>query len=358
MSLCRSLFAGLVILCSSAAVQAANLLIDLGNGNFVPYQISTARDVSIAPGTGNITLRLQASSGTAGDGWCPNSGPPGAPTVNFTINNTVITEGGSVTATWSTANATSCTSTGSTLPGSVTNWTTNLPTASTGLVLTMATQGTYVFRLSCVGVGGTTTESRTVTVNQAGGGLPNCVGVTPISGTSRRTNFTNSSNIRNEGNTEFPVNSNISILNYSPLWTAHSPSLTFFPSRNGTGGVPLLTREYAAMEFNTGTAVGPSTPWGNRNYGGLLWTASQTNTGGIAMVAISECPGDFTQKLPSQTGCVGAGVSSSINFQIGTGTTRCPLQLNKTYYLNIGFFDTAGNDTCGNSLCHFFGTPD
>lgn len=355
MSLCRSLFAGLVILCSSAAVQAANLLIDLGNGNFVPYQISTARDVSIAPGTGNITLRLQPSSGTAGDGWCPTTGGPVAPTVNFNVSTTTITTGGSVTASWSTVGATSCTSAGSTLPGSVSNWTTSLPTASSGLVLTMATAGNYVFQLSCTGAGGTTTSSRTVTVNDPGPTA--CTGVTPIQGTSRKLNFTNSTNIRNEGNTEFPLNSNVSIANYSPVWTAHS-SLTFFPSRNGTGGVPLLSGEYAAMEFNTGTATGTGTPWGNRNYGGLLWTASQTNTGGIAMVAISECPGDFTQRLPSPTGCVGAGVSSSINFQIGTGTTRCPLQLNKTYYLNIGFFDTAGNNTCGNSLCHFFGTPD
>lgn len=355
MILCRSLLAGLFILCSSAATQAANLLLDLGNGNLVPYQISTARDVSIAPGTGNITLRLQASSGTAGDGWCPTTGGgPSAPTVTFNVNTSSITTGGQVTATWSTSNAVSCASTGSTLPGTVSNWTSVLPTSSTGLVMTLNTDGTYLFALSCTGAGGTTTVTRQVSVSPPVS--TTCTGVNPIAGTVRKLSFVNSGAIRGEGNTELPNGGLISMTNYSPVWGG-TEAAPIFPSRNGTGGVPLSGNEYAAMQFSTGASTATGTPWGGADFGGLIWATAQQNGGGTAMVAISECPGDFTQRLPATFGCLAIGVGSSINFKIGSSSSRCALQLNKTYYLNIGFFDQTGANTCGNATCHFFGQP-
>ena len=107
------------------------------------------------------------------------------------------------------------------------------------------------------------------------------------------------------------------------------------------------------MAFNTGTATGAGTPWGGTAYGSLLWTSAQQNGGGGARVAISECPGDFTQRVPHATKCLGEGVSGSIGFIIGTTGTRCPLELN----LNVGFFTSTGTSTCSNNLCHFFGQP-
>ncbi len=346
----RSLLMGLAILCSSAATQAANLILDLGNGNTVPYLISTAREVSIAPGTGNITLRLVQSSGTANDGWCPSGGGgPGLPVItSFIVSPSSVLVGGTVNATWSTTNATSCSTTSSILAGTVSNWPATVGTSSSGLSMVLPVAGSYAFRLECTGPGGTSAVSTsTVTV-----GSGECAGVSSPPGTTRMTSFTNNNALRADGNSEWPAGTVLAADNYSPVWGP------VFPTRNGTGAIPLLNGQYAAMAFSTGSSSGSSTPWGGSNFGGLLWTQAQQNGGGTAMVAISECPGDFSQRLPDPVKCVTTGNNGQMNFILATTGNRCPLVLNKTYYYNIGFFDLNGNQTCGaNNLCHFFAAP-
>jgi hypothetical protein len=349
----RSLLLGLAILCSSAATQAANLILDLGNGTTVPYLISTARDVSIAPGTGNITLRLVQSAGTAGDGWCPTgSGGPNPPVItSFIVSPGSVNVGGTVSATWSTTNATSCSTTASVLAGTVSNWPATVGTSSSGLSMVLPTAGSYAFRLQCEGPGGTSAVS-TSTVTVTDPGDPNCNGVNPVPGTTRMVSFTNTNALRTDGNTEWPAGTVLAADNYSPVW---GPA---FPSRSGTGAIPLLNGQYAAMAFNTGTSTGSSTPWGGTNFGGLNWTQPQNNGGGTATVAISECQGDFSERLPDPVKCFAQGNTGSMGFIIGTTGNRCPLALNKTYYLNIGFFNLQGQQTCGaNNMCHFFGQP-
>ncbi len=349
----RSLLMGLAILCSSAATQAANLVLDLGNGNTVPYLISTAREVSIAPGTGNITLRLVNSTGVAGDGWCPSGGGgPGLPVItSFIVSPSSVVPNGVVTATWTTQDATSCSTTASVLAGTVSNWPATVGTSSTGLNMVLPVVGSYTFRLQCTGPGGTSATA-TSTVNVATSGDPNCVGINPLPGTTRMTSFTNNNALRADGNSEWAAGIVLAADNYSPVWGP------VFPTRNGTGAIPLLNGQYAAMAFNTGTSSGSSTPWGGSNFGGLLWTQAQQNGGGTAMVAISECPGDFSQRLPDPVKCVTTGNNGQMNFILATTGTRCPLVLNKTYYYNIIFADLNGNQTCGaNNLCHFFAAP-
>jgi hypothetical protein len=348
----RSLLLGLAILCASTATQAANLILDLGNGITVPYLISTAREISIAPGTGNITLRLVQGSGAAGDGWCGEGDAPPPSILSFIVSPGAITVGQSVTATWSTKNVTSCSTTASVLAGTVSNWPATVGTSSTGLNMVLPTAGTYAFRLQCSGPGGvspTVTSTVTVTTTPP---PTECPGVNPPPGTTRMVSFTNTSALRADGNTEWPAGTVLAADNYSPVWGP------VFPTRTGTGAIPLLNGQYAAMAFNTGTSSGSSTPWGGSNFGGLLWTQAQQNGGGTAMVAISECPGDFSQRLPDPVKCVTTGNSGQMNFILGTTGSRCPLVLNKTYYYNIGFFDLNGNQTCGaNNLCHFFAAP-
>jgi len=351
----RSLILGLAILCSSMTSQAANLILDLGNGNTVPYLISTARDVSISPGTGNITLRLVANSGTLGDGWCPPGTPPAGPVVSFSLSASSVTVGQSVTATWSTSSdATSCTGTGSTLPGTVANWGSSLALSGNNVALTLPIVGSYNFKLSCTGPTGTTVVDRAVSATAI---IPpdDCAGINPIPGTTRLTVFANTGGLRTDGNTEWVAGTNLSTLTYTPVWGVA------FPARTGTGAIPLLNGQYAAMQFSTGSSSGSDTPWGGSTFGQLLWTASQVNSGGTAMVSISRCPGDFNLTaptgIPNVTKCYATGNSGSVGFTLGLTGSRCPLELNHTYYYNIAFFNQQGEQTCGNNLCHFFGQP-
>lgn len=280
-------------------------------------------------------------------------------TFNLTNGNSTVSRGDTVVASWSVPSATSCNSSGSVLAGSVSNWSNSLPNANTGLPLTLNTAGVYNFKISCSGPNGATTVVKQVTVVN-GPTTPtvppttptlSCDGTGLVPGTRRKTSFVNNNTIRGEGNKDLPFNGVITLTNYSPLWGAA------FPSKNGVGGLPLSTNEYAAMAFNTGISTDASTPWRGKDYGGLIWATAQQAGGGEAHVTISPCPGDFTSAFTKVTGCSSGGVGGSINFKIGTGTSRCPLELNKTYYLNIGFFDSEGRDTCGNSFCHFFGQP-
>lgn len=109
-------------------------------------------------------------------------GVPG-PTVSFDVNPSTVVEGGNVTLTWSSTDATACTA------GGVTGWT-GAKTTSGSQVVNMPTEGTYDFTLHCTGAGGTSpTQTRTVTVTapiavcpatvKTWGGAPLCSGMVP-----------------------------------------------------------------------------------------------------------------------------------------------------------------------------------
>lgn len=89
----------------------------------------------------------------------PNPPPPppptpSQPTVTLNANPTTINSGISSTLTWSSTNATSCTSSGA--------WTGNRPTSGS---LSVSPTSTSTYSLACTGAGGTANASRTVTVN-------------------------------------------------------------------------------------------------------------------------------------------------------------------------------------------------
>ena len=80
-----------------------------------------------------------------------------SPTVSLTPSVTSVAQGGTVTLTWSSQNATSCTATG--------GWSGTQPVS--GSVQSSAITATTTFTLACTGPGGTTTVSATVTANSA-----------------------------------------------------------------------------------------------------------------------------------------------------------------------------------------------
>lgn len=80
-----------------------------------------------------------------------------SPTASLTPSVTSVAQGGTVTLTWSSQNATSCTATG--------GWSGTQPTS--GSVQTSPINATTTFTLACMGPGGTTTVSATVTANSA-----------------------------------------------------------------------------------------------------------------------------------------------------------------------------------------------
>ncbi len=84
-----------------------------------------------------------------------------APTVSLTSSASSVSAGGTVTLTWSSANATACTASGGT------GWTGNQATSGT---LAVAVSATETLTLSCTGPGGSATQSVTVTATPAASG--------------------------------------------------------------------------------------------------------------------------------------------------------------------------------------------
>ncbi|MDB5265282.1 MAG: Beta-glucanase/Beta-glucan synthetase [Parcubacteria group bacterium] len=80
------------------------------------------------------------------------------PTVSFSANRTSVSYNDSVTLTWSSTNATSCTASGA-------GWSTSQPTAGTVTVPRMTASQTYT--LTCSGAGGNSSKSIAITVGAA-----------------------------------------------------------------------------------------------------------------------------------------------------------------------------------------------
>jgi hypothetical protein len=109
------------------------------------------------PGSYNYGLSCVGSSGSASTFTTLTVTPTGpAPTVAIAVNPGTVVAGQSSTLTWSTTNAASCTASGAWSGTQATSGSISEPTT---------TAGNETFTLSCIGPGGTTTNSATLTVN-------------------------------------------------------------------------------------------------------------------------------------------------------------------------------------------------
>jgi outer membrane protein assembly factor BamB len=105
-----------------------------------------------------LSALLLAGCGGGGDadGGGGGGGGPPAPTLTLAAAPTALTAGGSITLTWSSSNATSCTASG--------DWTGSKATSGNQSIVAAAA-GSASFTLICAGQGGSVTRSATVAVS-------------------------------------------------------------------------------------------------------------------------------------------------------------------------------------------------
>jgi hypothetical protein len=119
-------------------------------------------DFAATPGT--YVLTFVATPGTQNYGLYSLEVASAAPTVTFSSSASSVTSGGTVTLTWSSQNATTCSASGGT------GWTGSESTSGT---LAISVSATETLTLTCAGPGGSATGSVTVTATAAassGGG--------------------------------------------------------------------------------------------------------------------------------------------------------------------------------------------
>ncbi|AVP99704.1 hypothetical protein C7S18_22120 [Ahniella affigens] len=324
-------------LCSLA--NATELVLNLGTSSYrIP--LATSANITINPNNHEITARPLVTSGTAGDGWCPAGGGGGtAPTVSFSQSTTLIQPPpGNVTLSWTTSNVTgaTCSTTGSYPAGvtSVSGWNSTIASNTSGNVaLTLSTVGTYQFTISCVGTGGTTTQTKTVSVQNAVVG--NCTGHEPPAGMARMQSFSNTTNLRNGGNQEWSVGTSLSVTSWNPDPT--SPPNSAAPTRavigkfgfttGDTAVIPIPSSQYAAFQIDTSTQT-------SNKYGAISSEQPGENSAPLFMT-ISPCAGDPNPTEPrckSDYGIAGMGWTFG-----STPGTYCPMTIGTTYYLNVFF---------------------
>lgn len=156
-------FFALLLITAMHSAAAADIVIRKSDGSFYRIPIKTGTVVKMAPGMRSAEVEPATSAGTAGDGWCPSTPPSFS--VTFTVTPSFASAYQIVTVNWVAQNATSCTNSGSTYPTGVTSlsgWTTSLPTAGANRQVTLNKAGTYTFRITCTGPGGSITASRAV----------------------------------------------------------------------------------------------------------------------------------------------------------------------------------------------------
>jgi Calx-beta domain/Putative Ig domain len=144
---------------------ATNGKLTWADGDAVAKSISIP--ISAAPYTGTKSFSVALSNATGATQGTPAAttvtvsgiAVP-APTVTLSTSQTSVASGGTVTLTWSSTNATSCTASG-TWSGTKT---------ATGSSTTSALTAASTFTLSCTGIGGSASASKTVTITSTAAG--------------------------------------------------------------------------------------------------------------------------------------------------------------------------------------------
>ena len=255
--------------------------------------ITDITGISVSPTNGHVylTTRSKNYTVTSGDTTPP---PTGSVVINSFTATATIEEGESTFVSWSTSNATSCAAL-----GNAPNWSGTKPRSSSGVAVKIATKGNYTLTLRCQGTNGPVSKSRAVTVTEAS--------TTPIPTTCDSP----------------PLAGNVKT--WRSFWAASFPGPG---SSSETLTVPI--RGYTALKFNTG----------NITDDGKLTSIETTQTIGVRVGTISECPGDFDVPSPAcdHVWGLGGGIRWSINGS-RTSTDTCQLKANTDYYFNLTFTD-------------------
>ncbi|UXI67779.1 hypothetical protein [Tahibacter amnicola] len=253
-----------------------------------------------------------------------------------------------------------CTTEGSTLPGSVTNWwpvsqSTQLCSGATCTTtvtrsVTASVAGSHVFGVRCYkatasnspvsSATATTTVSTTPTEN-----CPAPAGTRVGTATIWHFGATNQSH----------ANADTRVWDQVFGWNANNNTPNAFPQlTNGVQiNVPLSANQYYAIEFTVPQTVTNTFRYSFMTYDTSWQPAVGSGATPIA-VAISKCPGAFNNNVVA--GTVGANCALNMSPQgdvLGIAvnsayTSRCILTRGERYYVNIVFADTS---TPGTSNC-------
>lgn len=286
-------------LVNGMATYAADVIID---GQHV--QAADISSITIDPVTGDISVSAGGLYTVSRSGDDTTDSGPSVVINSFTTSASTILEGQSVTLSWNTTDADSCTP--SQGGGGWSTKTITLPSGQTSVTLNTAAD--YTFRLDCSNDTPSSTY-RTVSVS-----------------------------VQAESTTT-PSNCPSPTLSGSTVdWKTHFGHT--WPAPGYAEVVTTIPRAgYLAIKFSTGSVL---------EDGGVA-SILHTSTEGDRLGAISECPGDFSQVLPDTViNCTELwyiGGSIKWNTLSGDELGECDLESNKTYYLNLTFTDGVDPNT-------------
>ncbi len=290
-----------------SASAAADIVVDgyvLGLENVSNYNVNVVN--------GNLEITINTTDGN----WTllPSDVVPDPDpiTLTFSGNPTTVNEGASVTFSWTSSNASTCTTSGGNAA-----WAALGSVALSGsAIITMDTLNPPAFQLTCTGAGlNPVARAVNVTVNE--------VFVDP-----------------NPTNCPAPETSSGEVVSWSDYWGGQT-----WPSQDVVQKDDRIGRfDYLAIEFNTA----------NFNGFGLVKTIQLSD--GNRNVAISKCPGVFVEAVPAA--CFQRQANGQSLFWSTDGSRACQLDNNTTYYVNITYVDVANQSSsstfCGSSSCRFY----
>ncbi|MBB6087751.1 hypothetical protein [Wenzhouxiangella marina] len=354
----------------TCAPSASSTLPGWSNVSFAQTQGPFDYTVPAATAQGNYTVGVSCSdgqeivAGQAASIFVNEQDPGDPPTINsLTVNGsssaTSIQPGDTLAVAWTTSNAQTCQGS-----GDFPNWAGTKAVSGNQQITTLSTlgEGSYTVRLQCTNdAGSSQLVTRTVSVNAAaptecsGRAL---LGQGTLSNWARKTTGSNSCLWSNPPENQLVQTADCR--NFGDVWPAVWP---------GGGNVSRNlfvagTRpEFIAMQFNSGNI-----PAGQSGSIGLESPQFAGATAAFKMWSISRCPGDFNKDLIDAEmgpGCIRRDSFTFLeSFDWGgeafrTSTSRCALEPNTTYYLNLIWTqDVAGTppqDITQHPACAEFG---
>ena len=267
----------------------ADIVID---GQTIPG--SDINSININPSSGRININ------TTGYTVTKNDTPPGALVVTFSSSATSVTEGQTITLSWTTQNAASCSTAGA--------WSGPVDKDGGSRNITLTTAGSYTYTLDCVGTGGDTLSRSVTVIVQEPVVVPTSCPTPALFGTS---------------------------VPWKTFWGKDFPGPAF-----GDRLLDIPRTGYTAIEFDTEDFYGV----------GSFLLIQTTTSPGVKFGAISECPGDFDVKPLCDHVW---GLSQGITWGTIGHPSTCQLKAGTKYYFNVTFTDGAEPSTtsCVSKKC-------
>ncbi len=260
--------------------------------------VSGSQSTGVLASSASFTLTCNGADGSASDAVDVTVVP--IPVVNLTVAPQTVDSGQAATLTWSSANATACTASGS--------WNGSRPL--TGSQSTGALSGNVSYTLTCSGAGGSASRTATVAVNS----LP---------GTPTVTLAANPSNV---------IAGNASTLTWSSTNATSCTASGGWTGSRATSG----TQGTGSLNATTSYTLTCNGPGGSANQ-----TATVTTTPPLPTVSLSVSPGSvasgnsstLTWSTTNATACTASNGWSGARATSGTASTGA-LAAATTYALN------------------------